>query len=209
MDPIIIASLVSVAVGMCAVLIYTKRRFIKNKSFTSVHVSLERIREVGELSVLTAYIKEVVTMNTGENLFSSTGKIILICGFEIEFRYDLKKIKIGDSGNKTTILLPPHFIKVIPKETQFYDERKASFLGIWPIDFKVEERNRLLHEAREKAVEQAGFLQGDLQERVRASAKATLSTLAEAFGAQNVTFAFEESSSVVKQISDQLNKTAA
>ena len=136
-------------------------------------------------------------------------KIILICGFEIEFRYDLKKVRISNSDQKSTILLPPHFIKVIPKETQFYDERKSSFFGVWPIDFKVEERNRLLHEAREKAVEQAGVLQGDLQERVRASAKATLATLAEAFGSPNVNFAFEESSSVVKQINEQLNKSAA
>jgi hypothetical protein len=187
----------------------SKKRYIHKKSQTNVHISLERICEVGELSVLTAYIKEVVTMSTGESLFSSTGRIILICGFEIEFRYDLKKDKISNSDEKTTILLPPHFIKVIPKETQFYDERKSSFLGIWPVDFRVEERNKLLRDAREKAVEQAGVLQGDLQERVRATAKSTLSTLADAFGAPNVNFAFEESSSVVKQMNDQLIKAAA
>lgn len=209
MDTTIIALIASVIIAFLATFFIIKKGVFQQKYNTNVHVSLERIREVGELSVLTAYIKEVVTMSTGDDFFTSTGKIILICGFEIEFRYDLKKVRISNSDEKSTILLPPHFIKVIPKETQFYDERKSSFLGVWPIDFKVEERNRLLHEAREKAVEQAGVLQGDLQERVRASAKSTLSTLAEAFGAPNVSFAFEESSSVVKQINDQLSKVAA
>lgn len=188
-----------------------RARLTKGQSTESVHFSLERIRNVGELNVLTAYIKEVITMSSGEgSIFKSNGKILLICGFDIEFRYDLKKIKVSNpAGEKASILLPPHFIKVIPKETQFYDEQKAKLLGFISKDFTVEERNKLLHEAREKAIEQAGILQGELQEKVRASAKATLSALAEAFGTQGVTFAFEESTSVVQQLNDQLSKVAA
>ena len=178
----------------------------------SIHVSLDRIRQVGELAVLTAYIKEVVTMTSGaQSKFSSTGRILLICGFDIEFRYDLRKIKVGQAlqGGAPQIVLPPHVIRTIPRETEFYDERKSSFLGMFPMDFSVEERNKLLHEAREKAVEQAGLLQGDLQDKVRASAKATLSALAEAFGAPKVTFVFEESASVVRQLNEQLSRPAA
>ena len=63
-----------------------------------------------------------------------------------------------------------------------------------------------MHEAREKAIEQAGVLQGYLQQKVRVSARSPLSTLAEPLGATNVDFAFEESSSVVKQMNDQLKR---
>jgi hypothetical protein len=184
----------------------------KSHSTVNIHASLERIRDVGELTVLTAYIKEVVTMKTErDGIFTSAGKIILICGFDIEFRYDLKKIKItqSENGAQVTVLLPPHFLRVIPKETQFYDERKAALLGVVRTDFTVEQRNQLLQGARERAVEQAGILQGELQEKVRASAKATIAALAEAFGAKNVVFAFEDSASVVQQLSDQLTKKAA
>ncbi len=105
MDITNIVSLTSAAIAFIAAFVLIKKGLILNKSNTNVHVSLERIREVGELNVLTAYIKEVVTMSTGENFFSSTGKIILICGFEIEFRYDLKKVRISNSDQKSTILL--------------------------------------------------------------------------------------------------------
>lgn len=183
----------------------------RRDSKTEVHVSLERIKEMGELTVMTAYIKEVVTMKTeADNPISTTGKIILICAFDIEFRYDLRRITISKSptSDSTTIILPPHFIKSIPKKTEFYDERKAAYLGFWNVDFSVEERNRLINEAASEAIKQAGVLQGDLQEKVRSSAKATLSALAHAFGTPDIQFAFEDSASVVQQISGQLDRSA-
>jgi hypothetical protein len=179
------------AVLLAIAIVVGMRMRTASRSTMSVYTSLERIRDVGELTVLTAYIKEVVTMTTEKNsLFTSAGKIILICGFDIEFRYDLKKVKISQTSTtpQTTVLLPPHFLRVIPKETQFYDERKAALLGVLRTDFTVEQRNELLQGARERAVEQAGVLQGDLQEKVRTSAKATIAALAEAFGAPNVIF---------------------
>lgn len=176
-----------------------------------VHSSLERIREMGELTAMTAYIKEVVTMKTGQsNPISTTGKIILICAFDIEFRYDLRRMKITrDNSGAVTIILPPHFVKSIPKKTEFYDERKAAYFGVWPKDFDVDERNKLLNEASAEAVRQAAVLQGDLQEKVRGSAKATLTALAHAFGTPEVNFSFEDSASVVRQITEQLDRKAA
>ena len=203
-----VCSVLSFAVAMLLVLAMTRKRGTR----ISTHVSLERIKEMGELTVMTAYIKEIVTMRTEEqNLLSTTGKILLICAFDIEFRYDLRKAKISTKGSdgKTTIFLPPHFIKSIPKKTIFYDERKAAYLGVFNVDFSVDERNRLIDEAGTEAAKQAGILQGDLQEKVRASAKATLTTLAEALGNPNVIFAFEDGETVVKQISEQIERNAA
>lgn len=179
-------------------------------STVDIQVSLEKIKEMNELTVMTAYIKEVVTMKTQvESWLSSTGKIILICPYEIEFRYNLRKTKISNSGNVTTIILPPHYIKAIPGKIQFYDERKASFLSVWPFDFTPEERNNLINEAAAEAIKQAGVLQGDLQEKVQASAKATLKALAHAFGTNDIRFVFEGSDSVVQQMTAQQSKSAA
>ena len=152
-----------------------------------IEVSLEKIKEMNELTVMTAYIKEVVTMRTQEgNWLSSTGKIILICPYEIEFRYNLRKTKISTTGDVATIVLPPHYVKAIPGKVQFYDERKAAYLSVWPVDFKPEERNKLINDAAAEAIKQAGVLQGDLQEKVQASAKTTLRALANAFGTNDI-----------------------
>src|SRR5690242_6009516 len=58
-----------------------RTRLTKGHSTEFVHFSLERIRNVGELNVLTAHLKEVVTLSSGEGrIFKSNGKILLICG---------------------------------------------------------------------------------------------------------------------------------
>ena len=157
---------------------------------------------------MTAYIKEVVTMKTEENNFiRSAGRIILICAFDIEFRYDLRRIAISKSStdNSATIILPPHYVKSIPKRMEFYDERKAAYLGVWNVDFSVEERNRLINEATAEAIRQAGVLQSDLQQKVRSSAKATLTALAHGFGTPDIQFIFEDGASVVQQMSSQFD----
>lgn len=201
-----ILSAACVALAVSTLVLLNRRR----GTTTDIHVSLEKIKEMNELTVMTAYIKEVVTMRTQEeNWFSSTGKIILICPYEIEFRYNLRKTKISTTGGTATIVLPPHYVKAIPGKIQFYDERKAAYLSVWPVDFKPEERNKLINEAAAEAIKQAGVLQGDLQEKVQASAKSTLRALAHAFGTNDIQFVFEGSETVVQQISAQKDRIAA
>ena len=202
----LLASASSVLAVVVLLLLITRRR----AASIDIQVSLEKIKEMNELTVMTAYIKEVVTMRTQEsNWLSSTGKIILICPYEIEFRYNLRKTKISSSEGITTVVLPPHYIKAIPGKVQFYDERKAAYLSVWPVDFKPEERNKLINEAATEAIKQAGVLQGDLQERVQSSAKTTLKALAHAFGTNDLRFVFEGSDSVVQQMTKQQEKIAA
>lgn len=206
----IVVALLSATSAVLVVALVFVLAFRRRASSIEIQVSLEKIREMNELTVMTAYIKEVVTMSTQEsNWLSSTGKIILICPYEIEFRYNLRKTKISTTDGTTTVVLPPHYVKAIPGKVQFYDERKALYLNVWPVDFKPEERNRLINDAATEAIKQAGVLQGDLQEKVQASAKATLRALARAFGSDDLRFVFEGSESVVQQMTAQQDKSAA
>ncbi|WP_341676795.1 DUF4230 domain-containing protein [Niveibacterium sp. SC-1] len=204
MTPTDLIALPAIALSVLAVVVLLLLLVRRRTSTTDIHVSLEKIKEMNELTVMTAYIKEVVTMRTQEgNWFSTTGKIILICPYEIEFRYNLRRTKISTTGGKTTVVLPPHYIKAIPGKVQFYDEKKAAYLNVWPVDFTPEERNKLINEAAAEAIKQAGILQGDLQEKVQASAKTTLMALAHAFGTNDLRFVFEGSDSVVQQLAAQ------
>jgi len=170
----------------------------------TIHTSLERIRSMGELTVLSAYIKEVVTMTTNKDSFwNSTGKIILICPYRIEFRYNLRKTKVSKNGDEITVILPPHKAEPIPGKIEFYDERKSEFLGFIDQDFDVSVRNKMVHDAGEQAIKQAGIMQEDLQDQVRQSVRSTLTPLFSALGSTHIQFVFEDSASIVHQLTGQ------
>jgi hypothetical protein len=209
--PLALVVILSASTAVLAMLVVVLLISRKRSSKTDVHISLEKIREMGDLTVMTAYIKEVVTMKTQqeENWASKTGKIILICPYEIEFRYNLRKIKVSTTGETTTILLPPHYVKAIPGKVQFYHEEKASYFSVWGVDFTTEQRNKLLDDAAAEAIKQAGVLQGDLQDKVQSSAKTTLKALAHAFGTNDLQFAFEGSESVVQQLAENHQRSVA
>jgi hypothetical protein len=159
---------------------------------------------MGELTVLSAYIKEVVTMKVNEEAaLSTTGKIILICPYRIEFRYDLRRTKISKNDNVVTVMLPPHKAEPIPGKIEFYDERKSAVLGFWTTDFDVDVRNRMVNDAGAQAIRQAGIMQEDLQEQVRHSVRSTLTPLFSALGNAHIEFVFEDSASIVQQLTGQ------
>ena len=181
------------------------------KSRFSVNTTLEQIKEMGELTVMTAYVKEIVEMKDSDSGWHTRdSKMIVVCIFDIEFRYDLRRVKI--TRNQTGVIsmtLPPHFVRTIPKGTNFYHEEEAKFLGVFSKNFSSEDRNRLLQEAQAKAIEQAGILRTELQEKVRASATTTLASIARGFGSPEVIFDFDDSSSAVHQIARPTEASAA
>lgn len=193
--------------ALCGILLFLLIFIVTRKArpgSTTIHASLERVRSMGELTVLSAYIKEVVTMKVNENsTFSTTGKIILICPYRIEFRYDLRKTKISKNENLITVILPSHKAEPIPGKIEFYDERKSAVLGFWNTDFEVEVRNKMVHDAGMQAIKQAGIMQEDLQEQVRHSVRSTLTPLFSALGSEQVEFVFEDTASIVQQLSGQ------
>ena len=193
-------AILSGALSVVSVALLVSRR---RGGSTAVHSSLERIRSMGELTVLSAYIKEVVTMKTKPVWgIGSAGKILLICPYRIEFRYDLKKTKISKNGDQITVVMPPHKAEPIPGKIVFYDERKET-VAFFPIDFDLELRNQMVEEAGTQAIKQAGIMQEDLQEQVRHSVRSTLTPLLSALGNDKIDFVFEESTPIVKQLEAQ------
>lgn len=165
---------------------------------------------MGELVALSAFVKEVVAKKTEEkSYFNTTGKIILICEFDLEFRYDLRKAKISHQEGTVHIKLPEHYLKIVPKREHLFDEKKSSFLGVFGLDFSTELRNELSAVARETATQQAGILKEDLKEKVQASAISTLSALACGMGAKRVEVTFEGANTVVELPVVEQEKKAA
>ena len=178
---------------------------------STVQGTLERIREVGDLCVLKAHVKEIVTLKTDPRWHTSDGKMALICSFEIEFRYDLRTVQIEQIGVERSfrLTIPPHFCKVIPDKIAFYHEEKPKRLAVWPMDFTVEERNKMIHDARAAATAQAEELHESIESKVQASAEATLRAIATAFGASHVEVKFVRPESAIAQIREGMQKLAA
>jgi hypothetical protein len=187
------------------------RRIGSGPNLVSVESTLEKIREVGDLCVLKAHIKEIVTLKSDARWHTSDGKMALICSFEIEFRYDLRKVQIESIGkeNAFRLTIPPHFCKVIPDKIEFYHEEKRKLGGFWPEDFTVDDRNEMINRARQEAVNQAQILHESIEGQVQEAAKATLRAIGSAFGASSMEFRFGSNDKVVAQIREGMERLAA
>jgi hypothetical protein len=197
----------------------------------NIHSSLEGIRSIGELSVFKAFTKEIVTEvdhSWGEfgrkylDWIYSSKKMAMIFEFELDFRYDLRHadFNIVDGGNGAFVLqMPPCFYDVNIRNIEFYDEQHSKLLpwllpdllnGFLGGGFTEEHRNRLVTAARAHAEDQARQLVDSLSSEVEASAKQTLKALAKAFGATDVRFEFQPSSTGNMEVNvDSLIKLAA
>ncbi len=213
-DLILVAVLFVVAVVFG---IYLGRRFTRSRSgidgrHTSVYSSIEQLKSVGLLSVYKVFTKEIVTEinhSWGQigkeylSWFLSNKKMAMIFNFEIDFSYDLKsdafKILKAVEEDSYTLQMPPcrHDIKI--RDIRFYDEQKARLLpflipdilnSVFGPGFSEEDKNRLMDAAKQTAEAQAESLIESLGADVQRSATQTLQSLARAFGARNVDFAF-------------------
>ena len=189
-----------------------------------IHSSIEKLKAIGELSVFKAVTKEIVTQfdhdwgDFGKKwlgwLYSSK-KMAMIFEFEIDFRYDLRKsdFQILDQSNGSyTIKMPPCFHEVHIRSISFYDEQGSKFMpwllpdtlnGLFGKGFGEEEKNQMVAMARAHAEAQALRLISGLTSEVEESAKLTLTSVAKAFGAQNIRFEFDKHSGRVDVQMDQ------
>jgi len=195
-DPVAISIIATLAIALMLFIIFKSRK--TNASTTNISFAIEKIKEVGELSVLKAYVKEIVTVSDDAGWHSSNSKMALICSFEIEFRYDLNK------GQAYRIVLPPHFPKIIPDRIEFYHEEKKKTLGLFGRDFSVEDRNKMISKAREEAVKQAEALHNSLVGSVQNSAKTTLAAIANAFDVTNIEYEFIKHNSITEAFRDEM-----
>jgi hypothetical protein len=203
-DPVAISIIATLAIALMLFIIFKSRK--TNASTTNISFAIEKIKEVGELSVLKAYVKEIVTVSDDAGWHSSNSKMALICSFEIEFRYDLNKAKIEkiNEGQAYRIVLPPHFPKIIPDRIEFYHEEKKKTLGLFGRDFSVEDRNKMISKAREEAVKQAEALHNSLVGSVQNSAKTTLAAIANAFDVTNIEYEFIKHNSITEAFRDEM-----
>lgn len=177
----------------------------------SVEAGLQHLRAVGHLSVFKAVTREIVTEtdhtwgDLGKKYLSwilSTKKMAMIFEFEIDFRYDLRRPEfsvVSAADGSVVVRMPPCHHDARIRDIRFYDEQRSRLLpwllpdlvnGFLSGGFTEEDKNRLVSAAKAHAESQARLLIDNLQPEVRASATATLQSLARAFGADRLTFDF-------------------
>jgi hypothetical protein len=163
----------------------------------TVSTSVDYIRQIGELHVLRASVKEIVTSKIGDATWLKTpGKLAVICHFDIKYKYDLKKARIvagsrADGTRYCMIHLPPHEYDVAMRDIRFYDDQDGTWLGFTQ-KTPPDEKTKALEAARAQAEAQAKVFLGDLEGEVQTSARATLTQIARAFGYADVTVEFEK-----------------
>jgi hypothetical protein len=162
----------------------------------TVSTSVDFIRQIGELHVLRASVKEIVTSPVGAaSWFKTPGKLAIICHFDIKYKYDLRKAGVvaggrADGTRYCMIRLPRHEYEVSTGEIRFYDDQDGTWLGFTQ-KTPPDERTRVLEAARRQAEEQAKAFLGDMEGEIQASARATVTQIARAFGYTDIKVEFE------------------
>lgn len=177
----------------------------------TIYSTIQQLRSIGQLSVFKAVTKEIVTETDhswgafGKKYLSwvlSQKKMAMIFEFEIDFRYDLRRpeFQVTENGPAAyTLTLPPCFYEVHIRDIRFYDEQGAKFMpwlvpdllnGFLGAGFSEEDKNNLVRSAKGHAEKEARKLIDTLQTEVQASARAVLSSIGKAFGAQSLEFVF-------------------
>lgn len=178
-----------------------------------VFSSIEQLRAIGQLSVYKVMTKEIVTETDhswgeiGSRYLSwvlSKKKMAMIFEFVIDFRYNLQSplFEIAETGEATyAVTLPPCDYEVHIRDIRFYDEQGSKLLpwllpdllnGFLTTGFSEEEKNKLIDAAKSHAEKQAVELINNIQSDVQKSAKSTLESISQAFGAKHIDFSFTD-----------------
>jgi len=162
----------------------------------SIATSVDFIRDIGELHVLRASVKEIVTSDVGEASWIRTpGKLAIICHFDIKYKYNLRKAQVVAGGRPDgtrycVIRLPRHEYEVSTGDIRFYDDQDGTWLGFTQ-KTPPDERTRALEAARQQAETQAQAFLGQMESEIRASARSTVTQIARAFGYADIRVEFE------------------
>jgi hypothetical protein len=162
----------------------------------SIATSVDFIRDIGELHVLRASVKEIVTSDVGEASWIRTpGKLAIICHFDIKYKYNLRKAQVVAGGRPDgtrycVIRLPRHEYEVSTGDIRFYDDQDGTWLGFTQ-KTPPDERTRALEAARRQAETQAQAFLGQMEGEIQASARSTVAQIAKAFGYSDIRVEFE------------------
>lgn len=144
---------------------------------------------MGDLVSLSAVMKDIGTITEPPKWYKARSKkMMLICEFELEYRFNLRDAQLLDAGNGTvTLQLPPCRVKNSLLDVVIYDEQDGEYLP-WPYDGLIKdrittaERNQMLQEAKQNAMAAAKNIDTQMLSRAEHSAKKTLQILAKAIG---------------------------
>jgi hypothetical protein len=206
-----------IAFAGVACLWYVRKKSKGGLLRAEIYSTIEDIRAVGELVVLRVLNKEIVTAT--DHMFGKLGakylkwlltenKLAMIFEFNINFKYDLNNpdFQIIDGGDQRyTFKMPPCFYDTNILNLKFYDE-KAGELMPWLLPgmvtkilgatFSEQEKNYLIDEAKQQALNTGKILAHRLIPDIQNAAKRTLTMLAKALGARDVQFDFDRSALV-------------
>jgi hypothetical protein len=198
MSRLLLVLVLALALAAAAVaLVWMVRPAPSGSSVPAVASSVDYIRQIGDLAVLRASVKEIVTSSVGDpGWFTTQGKLAIICHFDIRYKYDLRKARIAagsrDDGTRYCLIhLPKHEYEIATREIRFYDEQDGTWLG-FAQRTPPDERTKALDAARAQAEQQAKAFLSEMEGEIQASARATLGQIARAFGFADVTFEFEK-----------------
>jgi hypothetical protein len=162
----------------------------------SIATSVDFIRDIGELHVLRASVKEIVTSDVGAASWVRTpGKLAIICHFDIKYKYNLRKAQVVAGGRPDgtrycVIRLPRHEYEVSTGDIRFYDDQDGTWLGFTQ-KTPPDERTRALEAARRQAETQAQAFLGQMESEIQASARSTVTQIARAFGYADIRIEFD------------------
>ena len=173
---------------------------------------LQGIQEMGDLVSLSAVMKDIGTVTEPPKWYKSRGKkMMIICEFELEYRFNLREAELLDAANGSiTLQLPPCRVKNSLLNVVIYDEQDGEYLP-WPYDSLIKdrittaERNQMLREARQNAMAAANSIDTQMLSRAEHSAKKTLQILAKAIGLrEELDVQFRDASESVRESVDGL-----
>lgn len=153
---------------------------------SSTHQGLiDGIRDTGDLVALEAHYKDVGAHKGEAGWFVGEKKLLLICTFEMQFRFNLRKARLQRRGDRTVLLLPPCQIKTLYKDVEFYDEQAGKTLQWLPVvrdvlphsNFSLEERNHFISKAKDNAKTTARKSDETLLSKAEYNAEKTLKQL--------------------------------
>ncbi len=188
-----------------------RRRGSRAPQVVSIEHFITSMRAVGELSVFRVMTKEVITASDhwlGEfgkkylHWLLSSRRITLIIEFDVDFRYDLTDptFQIQQRGaDAVRFVLPPCRHEVLIRDMRVHSEDNTELLP-WLMPemvnrfftggFSVEAKNKLIQETRQEATRFAGSLVGKATAAAQASARRTLTSLAQSLGRHHAEFEF-------------------
>lgn len=197
----LVVAVISVCITLLA--ITWERRKSRGGTTTSYGL-IEAVKELGDIVALSVHANEIVTVALPDRWYERGGKMLIICGFDIEYRFNLKRCEFSRKGTEPLLILPPQHVKISTDIIHIYDEQKGVIAWIFPKEIPLAEKNNLILQARAEATKRALSLNQGWLEKAQHSARNTLEFIARGMKSPIPVIEFMPSSNVETQVADAL-----